>query len=419
VLTFFATGYTSLYVATFIMALGNGTVEAYINPVVATMFSKEKARWLNYLHGGWSGGFVIGGLLLLILIPSAAWRIKMLIPMIPAVIYFFMLIGKKFPVGESAAAGIPLKDTLREVGGLGFFLMAWMILSEGLRSTGLVTENPMMVGAVIAAVIGIVATVMLKSLFGRPMFLLLLVVMIPLATTELGVDSWITALMTPVMGSLALWLFIYTSAVMTIMRFLAGPIIGALTPLGTLAVAAAGACIALFGLSSASSAAIIFVLGTLYGMSKAYFWPTTLGVVSEQFPRGGAMTINGISGFGLLGVGILGAVMLGSIQDSTVDKVLADTAPAIHDQVTDPRFGIFGPYNAVDAAAVAMLPPADQAVVQDVQDGSTKTALKSVALFPLLMCVVYIALIMYFKSKGGYKPVDISQLDKVHPATEA
>jgi len=420
VLTYFSTGYTSLYVATFIMALGNGTVEAYINPVVATMFNKEKSRYLNYLHGGWSGGFVIGGLLLLILIPGVSWRIKMLIPMIPAIIYFIILIKKEFPVGESAAAGVPWKDTLREVGGIGFFLMAFMIFSELLRSTGLVTENPMTVGAIIGAIIGIAATVYLKSLFGRPMFLLLLVLMIPLATTELGIDSWFNGLMEPAMGEMAVWLFVYISAVMTVMRFLAGPVIRALTPLGTLAVAAGGAFIALTGLSIASSAALIFVFGTLYGMCKAYFWPTTLGVVGEQFPRGGAMTINGISGFGLLGVGILGAVMLGSIQDNAVDSVLAEQAPAIHDQVTEERFGIYGPYNAVVADKVAALSPADQAIVSEAQDGSTKTALSLVAFLPLLMMIVYIGLIMYFRSRGGYKPVDIvDELDKVHPATEA
>src|SRR5687767_14394624 len=37
-LTYFADGYTMLYIATFIMALGNGTVEAVTNPAVATMF---------------------------------------------------------------------------------------------------------------------------------------------------------------------------------------------------------------------------------------------------------------------------------------------------------------------------------------------------------------------------------------------
>ena len=58
VLTIFARGYWSLYVATFIMTLGNGSVEAVINPVVATMFSKEKTKWLNILHAGWPGGLL-------------------------------------------------------------------------------------------------------------------------------------------------------------------------------------------------------------------------------------------------------------------------------------------------------------------------------------------------------------------------
>src|SRR5262249_7488740 len=42
-----------LYLGNFIVALGNGTVEAFINPIVATMFSREKTKWLNILHAGW------------------------------------------------------------------------------------------------------------------------------------------------------------------------------------------------------------------------------------------------------------------------------------------------------------------------------------------------------------------------------
>ncbi len=45
-------GYNLLYWGSIILALGNGTVEAFINPVVATMFSKEKTKWLNILHAG-------------------------------------------------------------------------------------------------------------------------------------------------------------------------------------------------------------------------------------------------------------------------------------------------------------------------------------------------------------------------------
>ena len=52
-----ATAYNLVYWGSLILALGNGTVEAFINPVVATMFSKDKVKWLNILHAGWPGGW--------------------------------------------------------------------------------------------------------------------------------------------------------------------------------------------------------------------------------------------------------------------------------------------------------------------------------------------------------------------------
>ena len=76
------------------MGLGNGTVEAFINPVVATMFHKEKTKWLNILHAGWPGGLVIGGLLTIMLGDQAAndWRILIYLIAIPAIVFLIMLI---------------------------------------------------------------------------------------------------------------------------------------------------------------------------------------------------------------------------------------------------------------------------------------------------------------------------------------
>src|SRR5881396_3452407 len=50
--------YQMLYWGSLILGLSNGTVEAYINPVVATIFNREKTKWLNILHAGWPGGLV-------------------------------------------------------------------------------------------------------------------------------------------------------------------------------------------------------------------------------------------------------------------------------------------------------------------------------------------------------------------------
>src|SRR5690606_16833035 len=63
VLTIFAGSFQTLYLATFIFALGNGAVEAVINPVVATLYKDNKTHWLNILHAGWPGGLVLAGLL--------------------------------------------------------------------------------------------------------------------------------------------------------------------------------------------------------------------------------------------------------------------------------------------------------------------------------------------------------------------
>ncbi len=47
-----AKGLNFLTIGSIILGLGNGTVEAFINPVVATLFSKEKTKYLNMLHAG-------------------------------------------------------------------------------------------------------------------------------------------------------------------------------------------------------------------------------------------------------------------------------------------------------------------------------------------------------------------------------
>ena len=95
-----AAGANLLYWGGLILALGNGTVEAFINPVVATMFTKDKTKWLNILHAGWPGGLVIAGIAVIVMGPETSWQLKTGIIIIPAVIYFLMLIGQNFPVQE-------------------------------------------------------------------------------------------------------------------------------------------------------------------------------------------------------------------------------------------------------------------------------------------------------------------------------
>ena len=46
-----------LYLGAWAFSLGNGTCEAVINPLTATLFPRNKTHWLNILHAGWPGGW--------------------------------------------------------------------------------------------------------------------------------------------------------------------------------------------------------------------------------------------------------------------------------------------------------------------------------------------------------------------------
>ena len=198
-----------------------------------------------------------------------------------------------------------------------------------------------------------------------------------------------------------------------LLRFFSGPIIGALSPLGVLAASAFTVTAGIYWLSilggdSSSGAAVIFVAATIYGVGQTYFWPTTLGVVSEQFPRGGAMTLNVIAGVGMLGVGVLGGPWLGNVQDRSVTAALEADNPVVYaEYATQEKPSLFGDYVALDATKIKAAPPEDKAVLEPAIVAGKMDALRKVAWLPILMLLAYIGLIFYFRSRGGYKPVDV------------
>src|SRR5471030_2323064 len=60
--TIFSRGYASLYAGTLLIGIGNGSVEAACNPLIATIYPEEKTKRLNHFHVWFPGGIVIGGL---------------------------------------------------------------------------------------------------------------------------------------------------------------------------------------------------------------------------------------------------------------------------------------------------------------------------------------------------------------------
>jgi hypothetical protein len=235
--------------------------------------------------------------------------------------------------------------------------------------------------------------------------------MMPLATTELGTDGAITGIMEEPMkeaGFSPLWVLIYTSAIMMVLRFFAGPIVKALSPLGLLAACSVLAIVGLYSLSVVKGMALIFAAATLYGVGKTFFWPTMLGVVAEQFPKGGALTLNAIAGIGMLTVGVLGNPVIGYMQEESAKTAIVAELPEVYPQVAKDAKYFLGSYQAVDTEKVAKLEGETKKKVEELAKGAKQSSLAKITVFPAFMLVCYLILIGYFKSKGGYKPQSIN-----------
>jgi hypothetical protein len=204
---------------------------------------------------------------------------------------------------------------------------------------------------------------------------------------------------------------VYTSALMAILRSCAGPIIHKLSPLGLLIACSTLAIAGLTALSHTNGAgmAAIFAAATLYGVGKTFFWPTILGVTSEQCPKGGALTLNAMGGIGMLAVGILGTPFIGFLQESTSTKILQANNPALYQTVTTSQRYLLGSYQAIDPVKSAAITDADAktAIASAVTTGQF-SALGKMAAFPGFTLCCYVALLLYFKSKGGYKAVHLT-----------
>jgi MFS family permease len=403
-------GYQLLYWGSIILGLGNGTVEAYINPVVATMFNTDKTKWLNRLHAGWPAGLVLGGLCTIALATVADWRLTLGLILIPAMIFFVILIGRQFPKSEREQAGVSYMTMLREFGFLGALAGFGLVIFQ----LGQVFGWSQITSWILTGIIAIGFGVVTRSL-GRLILAFLILIMMPLATTELGTDGWISSLMEAPMqaaGHNPAWVLVYTSAIMMGLRFCAGPIIHKLSPLGLLAACATIAAIGLTALSKTNGATmgVIFAAATFYAVGKTFFWPTMLGLTSEQCPKGGALTLNAMGGIGMLAVGILGFPFIGYLQESTATHKLQASNPALYQTVTLEKTYLLGKYQAIDPVkSAAVMEEAAQATLKEATTAGQFSALGKMAFFPLFMLACYLALMAYFKSRGGYKPVQIGE----------
>jgi len=386
-----------LYTGMFMFAIGNGVCEAVVNPLVATLFPNNKTHYLNILHAGWPAGLIVGGVASIFMAGSFSWQVQISIFLVPVIFYGFMIFGQKMPATQA---------------------------SEGKMSFGQIMMQ-----------------------FASPLLLFLLFIHVMVGYVELGTDSWIARITGSILNeSTGRWLFVYTSALMFILRFVAGPIVHKISPLGLLLISAVFAMVGLFTLGGVNTTIMAIAALTIYGLGKTFFWPTMLAVVSERFPKGGAVTLGMVGGFGMLSAGLLGGPGIGFKQDKFASEKLQEKSEVTYARYKaekENKFLVFTT-NGLDGAKVATLLDGgkkldgeiailektqesnanlqglntwwqsasasaveDKALVNEATLHGSRMALKLTAIVPAIMAICYLILIIYFKSIGGYKALRI------------
>jgi len=276
--TIFAPNFAVLFAATLLIGVANGLIEAAVNPLIATIYSGDKTRRLVALHAWFPGGIVIGGVLSFLftqigrdapsLAPYTGWQAKMLLMLVPAVIYAVLFAREEFPPTERAAAGVPFGDMFKEI--------------------------------------------------LRPLFLVIWVSMWLTAATELGPGQWVSNIFNDVMKSSAqagILVLVWVNGIMYLMRQFLGGAAHRVSPVALIASTAVAAAIGLFLFGSATTPVTAFAAAALFAAGTAFWWPTMLGITSERFPRGGALLLAIVGASGSFSTAIAGPIM-GWINDT-------------------------------------------------------------------------------------------------------
>ena len=165
--------------------IGWGLVETVINPLTTTLYPDEKTARLNTLHAWWPGGLIAGGLFGIALgALGVGWQFKLAAVMVPALLVIVLCMGVKFPPTERVASGYSMGS-------------------------------------------------MFKDLL-KPMFLVLFCSMFLTAASELAPGQWVDLALTRTVGMRGIWLLVYVSGLMFVMRHFAGAMVHKLSPIGLL-----------------------------------------------------------------------------------------------------------------------------------------------------------------------------------------
>ncbi len=240
--------YWLIFAGFLLTGLGWGAVEAASNPMVTAVYPEEKTHRLNILHAWWPAGIVVGGIAGLAFAElGLPWQVNLLMLVLPACWLAYLTLSTQFPVSERVQSGVSYGD-------------------------------------------------MFKELFRAPGYFIWFFCMMITAAAELAPGQWVDLSLTNIVGMPGILVLIYVSMLMFVMRHFAGAIAKHISSVGLLFFGCIFAALGLYGLSLSTSPLTAFLSATVWGMGVCYFWPTMLSVVSERYPKGGALFL-GLTGF--------------------------------------------------------------------------------------------------------------------------
>jgi MFS family permease len=213
----------------------------------------------------------------------------------------------------------------------------------------------------------------------NPLFLVLFLSMFLTAASELAPGQWVDFALSRTTHMPGILLLVYVSALMFVMRHFAGALVHRLSPIGLLWFSCLLAALGLVALSYANSPVMGILAATVWGTGVCYMWPTMLATASERFPRGGALLMGLMGTAGTLSTQFV-LPLMGSIYDKTKLRVAGGEAA----------------FNALTGDEL-----------NRVLGIAAQTSFRYVAALPAILLIVFGAIWLYDRSRGGYKPTQM------------
>jgi MFS family permease len=225
---------------------------------------------------------------------------------------------------------------------------------------------------------GVSNTAMYKEAL-KPGFLLFVGAMVLTASAELAPGQWVNTALSHTVGMPGTLILVYVAGLMFVMRHFAGTMVKRLSSVGLLWCSCLLASLGLVALSKANSPLTAMLAATVWGTGVCYMWPTMLASAAERYPKGGAFAMGVIGSAGAFAIKFV-LPKMGDLFDKA--KVQAAGGEAA--------------YNALSEAGKSAL-----------DDAAAGPSFRFVAALPAVLLVVFGAIWLNDRRKGGFQPEKI------------